>query len=204
MATAPRGARLSDAPWPPVGPEPEPERYRDQFDRLIDRSPAPSRLWRRTVPLIGLLCLAAVGVVTYLRFGTGGSDPIGSPSDAMCPAQRVGDQIQGNGVGGFDSGPAVIFAFQHAYYVARSGDRVRAATTADAAVQTADTIQRGIDAIPQGTTHCVYITPSAHAGQYVVVVTERRPGQPPVEYNPQVVTTTMAGGRTLISAIAHE
>jgi hypothetical protein len=194
---------------------PGPDEYEDQFAGLIDRSPAPRKTRRWAVPLLGTLGVAALGFAAFLQFGTGGSDrqaaaPV-PPAQAtapaapvaQCPAERVGNRIQGNGVGGFDSGPAVIFAFQHAYYVDRSGEQVRATTTADAAVQAADAIQRGIDSIPEGTTHCVAITPGAFAGQYTVVVTEHRPGQQPVTYNPQVVTTTKDGSRTLISAIAR-
>ncbi|WP_280405007.1 hypothetical protein [Nocardia brasiliensis] len=61
---------------------------------------------------------------------------------------------------------------------------------------------RAIDTIPAGTTYCVAITPGAFAGQYMVVVTENRPGRTPVTYNPQLVTTTKDGARTLISAIS--
>ncbi|MEU2037418.1 hypothetical protein [Nocardia niwae] len=196
-------------------PEPEPGEYEDQFAGLIDRSPAPRAKRRWAVPLLGTLGVLALGFAAFLQFGIGGSDqqasaparsaPAATPAApvAQCPAERIGNRIQGNGAGGFDSGPAVIFAFQHAYYVDRSGAQVRATTTADAAVQAADAIQRGIDSIPAGTTHCVAITPGAFAGQYLVVVTEHRPGQQPVTYNPQIVTTTEDGGRTLISAIAR-
>lgn len=207
----PAGAQ---APGPAQTTPPDPDRYEDQFAGLIDRSPAP-RARRWAVPMLGTLGVATLGFAAYMQFGTGGSDrqaaapaPSAQASApaapaAQCPAERVGNRIQGNGVGGFDSGPAVIFAFQHAYYVTRSGEQVRATTTADAAVQAADAIQRGIDSIPAGTTHCVAISPGAFAGQYLVVVTEHRPGQQPVTYNPQIVTTTKDGDRTLISAISR-
>lgn len=200
---------------PPPGPAPERTPYEDEFSGLIDRSGARRARRRWAAPLLGTLGVAALGFAAYMQFLTGDSGQATGPAPsaqatasaatpiAQCPAERVGNRIQGNGVGGFDSGPAVIFAFQHAYYVTRSGEDVRTTTTADAAVQTADAIQRGIDTIPAGTAHCVAITPGAFAGQYVVVVTEHRPGQPPVTYNPQIVTTTKAGDRTLISAIGR-
>ncbi|MEV6320160.1 hypothetical protein AB0M45_03030 [Nocardia sp. NPDC051787] len=202
---------------PPPGPAPAPEAspYEDEFTGLIDRSGGRQARPRWATPLLGTFGVAALGFAAYMQFGTGDSgEPTGSAPSAQatasaatpiaqCPAERVGNRIQGNGVGGFDSGPAVIFAFQHAYYVTRSGEQVRSTTTADAAVQTADAIQQGIDTIPAGTTHCVAITPGAFAGQYVVVVTEHRPGQAPVTYNPQIVTTTKDGNRTLISAIGR-
>ncbi len=208
--------RPAEQPAEPAPPrEAEPDLYEDQFSGLIDRSPAPRTAWRWALPLFATLGIAALALVAYLLVGAGGPDtqsaaPAPSAQNtapaapaAQCPAERVGNRIQGNGVGGFDSGPAVIFAFQHAYYVERSGEQVRATTTADAAVQAADAIQRGIDSIPAGTTHCVAISPAAFAGQYIVVVTEYRPGQQPVTYNPQIVTTTKDGERTLISAIAR-
>ncbi len=200
---------------PPPGSAPEAMPYEDEFTGLIDRSGTRRASRRWATPLLGTLGVAALGFAAYMQFGTGGSgQPTGPAPSAQatasaatpiteCPAERVGNRIQGNGAGGFDSGPAVIFAFQYAYYVLRSGEQVRTTTTADAAVQSADAIQRGIDTIPAGTTHCVAITPGAFAGQYVVVVTEHRPGQPAVTYNPQLVTTTKDGSRTLISAISR-
>ncbi len=195
-------------------PQPDPDEYEDRFAGLIDRSPAPRARRRWAVPVLGTLGVVALGFAAIMQFGIGGPDQQAAapaPSAptapaapaAQCPAERVGNRIQGNGAGGFDSGPAVILAFQYAYYVDRSGEHVRATTTSDAAVQAADAIQRGIDSIPSGTTHCVAITPGAFAGQYLVVVTEYRPGQQPVTYNPQIVTTTKDGSRTLISAIAR-
>ncbi|MEU7629589.1 hypothetical protein AB0C34_06335 [Nocardia sp. NPDC049220] len=204
---------------PPGAPQPtfEPEfvSYQDEFDGLIDRS-RPQRAKRRWAPpLLGTLGSAALAFATVTHFWGGGADQQADgsvPTQAnattatpatQCAAERVGNRIQGNGVGGFDSGPAAIFAFQHAYYVARSGGQARAAATATAAVPTADAIQQGIDSIPAGTTHCLAITPGAFAGQYVVVITEHRPGHDPLAYNPQIVTTTTDGNRTLISAISR-
>ncbi|MFI6166785.1 hypothetical protein ACIBCN_08350 [Nocardia sp. NPDC051052] len=196
-------------------PEPdyEPGYFEDEFSGLIDRSKRNRSARRWAVPVLGVLGVAAVAAAAFLFFGNDPQPPsaannparIGDPaasSGAQCTAERVGNRIKGNDPGGFDSGPGAIFAFQHAYYVARSGEEARAATTPDASVEPADAIQRGIDAVPAGTTYCVAITPGAFAGQYMVVVTENRPGRTPVTYNPQLVTTTKDEGRTLISAIS--
>lgn len=103
------------------------------------------------------------------------------------------------------SGSGVIAAFEHAYYVARSGDAVRALATPDsplpqgAAIQTA-----GIDTVPPGTTHCVRITPvntTDTTGVYTVVLAEMRPGQPPVQW-PQTITTKQLDGRWFIDVIS--
>ncbi|WP_069166275.1 hypothetical protein [Nocardia altamirensis] len=192
-------------------PEPAPEYFEDQFSGLIDRSRGRRSTRKWLIPVLGVVVVAAGAGAAFVLLGD--SEPpssattpprIGAPATSpsgQCTAERVGNRIKGNDPGGFDSGPAAIFAFQHAYYVARSGEEARAATTPNAAVESADAIQQGIDSIPAGTTYCVAITPGAFAGQYVVVVTENRPGKQPITYNPQLVTTAEDGGRTLISAI---
>lgn len=186
----------------------------DVFARMIDRSPKRGP-WLRWAPVV-LGCLAAVALVAaatiFLRdsgdprqastveaapSGTGDATPA-----TQCPAERVGDRIQGNGSGGTDSGPAVIFAFQYAYYVQRSAELARALVAQNASVPTDAEIQQGIDSVPVGTTHCVAINPGAFADQYRVVVTEHRPGRTPVSYNPQLVSVADEGGRTLITSIS--
>ncbi|MDI9919228.1 hypothetical protein [Rhodococcus sp. IEGM 1379] len=57
------------------------------------------------------------------------------------------------------SGASVIAAFEHAYYVTRSGVAFRALATPDATRPIADKIKAGIDPVPAGTTHCAAITP---------------------------------------------
>ncbi|MEU4060323.1 hypothetical protein [Rhodococcus qingshengii] len=97
------------------------------------------------------------------------------------------------------SGPGVIAAFEHAYYVTRSGTVVRALTTPDTSLPAKEKIQAGIDTVPTGTTHCVRITPIA-AGIYSVALTEMRPGQPPAQF-PQTVTAKELDGRWFVDVI---
>ena len=97
------------------------------------------------------------------------------------------------------SGAGVIAAFEHAYYVARSGTVVRELTTPDTSLPAKEKIQAGIDTVPTGTTHCVRITPIA-AGIYSVALTEMRPGQPPTQF-PQTITTKELGGRWFVDVI---
>ncbi|NUS92418.1 MAG: hypothetical protein HOQ36_08385 [Nocardia sp.] len=197
--------RLRRRLTPPEGSAPEPARA---------TAPAPGR--RRALPvLLGVAGAAALGAAAYVQFAVVGGEETRSPAatapsatvpsaagaDPHCAAERVGNSVQGNGAGGTDSGPEAIFGFQHAYYVARSGEQARALVAADAAVPPAADIQRGIDGIPAGTTHCVRITPGAFVGQYTVAVTEYRPGSAPLGYNPQLVTTMRIGDRTLITGI---
>ncbi|WP_028476658.1 hypothetical protein [Nocardia sp. CNY236] len=118
-----------------------------------------------------------------------------------CPTENGGDVVRSAEAGGTESGPDAVLHFQYAYYVDRSGERARAAVAPDAAVQPAQIIQRGIDAVPVGTTHCVRIV-TIDEGRYSVEVTEYRPGRTPATYNKQMVTTAVIHGRTLITGIA--
>lgn len=97
------------------------------------------------------------------------------------------------------SGPGVIAAFEHAYYVTRSGTAVRALAAPDTSLPTTEKIQAGIDTVPTGTTHCVLITPIA-AGIYSVALTEMRPGQPPAQF-PQTITAKELDGRWFVDVI---
>ncbi|MEV0292174.1 hypothetical protein [Nocardia sp. NPDC050710] len=216
MAHAP----TAPIPLPRFDPEPEPEKFPedDVFARMIDRSKRrqPTRRW--LAPLVGSVAAAVLLGLAFFQFRGGPAPqsvasstpteivvvPASAPGKpvAQCPAERVGNRIQGNGAGGVDSGPAAIFAFQHAYYVGRSGVLARAVVASDGSVATAHAIQQGIDSIPVGTTHCVSITPGAFAGQYLVVVTEYRPGSAPFTYNAQAVGTARVGDKTVITAIA--
>ncbi|WP_280402571.1 hypothetical protein [Nocardia carnea] len=169
--------------------------------------------------LLGIAGVAALAAAAYVQFAVVDTDePAAAPAttepgmfgapapgvpvaDPHCPAERTGNTVQGNGPGGTGSGPDVIFGFQYAYYVARSGEQARALVAPDAPVPPAADIQRGIDSIPPGTTHCIRVTPGAFVGQYTVAITEHRPGAAPLGYNPQLVTTMRIGDRTLISGI---
>ncbi|MBF6209836.1 hypothetical protein IU433_04245 [Nocardia puris] len=219
---AARAARTAEpgygsSPGEPPTNRPEPEFQptsfpeEDVFTRMIDRSPKRGRV-RRWAPAliasIGALALTG-GALTFI----GSDDPAPTSSSAPAPAaepaaaapcafERVGDRFQGNIEGGTDSGPSAIFAFQHAYYVTRSAELARAVVAPNASVPTAEAIQTGIDSIPAGTTHCVTITPGTFAGQFRVVVTEKRPDSAATTYNPQLVSVARTGDRTLITGIA--
>lgn len=176
----------------------------------------PDTRRRRAFVVLGvavlLLVLAAFGVVYLLGSGGGGSGsaPVvpsamqfssaGGPA-AECQAGRTPTEVRGAGRGGAMSGPDAILAFQYAYYVDRSGSSARQLVAPDAAVSPAEVIQRGIDSIPAGTTHCVRIT-GVGDNRYSVEVTEQRPGGVPATYSRQTVTTAEIGGRTLITGIA--
>ncbi|MEV6276867.1 hypothetical protein [Nocardia sp. NPDC051832] len=189
---------------------------RDQFSQLVDRSRGRLPVPRWLVPLAGSLFVAVVLGAAFFMF-RGGPTPQSvasntstqvdiapasvTPPAALCPNERVGNRIQGNGVGGVDSGPGAIFAFQYAFYVDRSAEKARVHLAPDAAVSSVEAMQQGIDSVPAGTTHCVAVTESAFVGQYIVVVTEHRPDGHAFTYNAQLVVTERNGGKTLITAI---
>ncbi|WP_159848469.1 hypothetical protein [Nocardia sp. CY41] len=127
-----------------------------------------------------------------------------STAPAVAAARQCGPStetgvVRGNGPGGTDSGPAAILAFEHSYYVLRNGAKAREVVTEDAAVSDADRIQAGANSIPLGTTHCVVIRPEA-PGQFLVELTEFRPGGTNAFFR-QRITTTVRDGRTLITSI---
>ncbi|WP_336083727.1 hypothetical protein [Nocardia sp. SSK8] len=200
------------APWEPQDTEPArpaPDYHGDDevFARMIDRS-RRRRAPRWAAPLAASVAGAVLIGGGYLQFrgpapeSTAASTPIESaPAAGACPAQQVGNQIQGNGPGGTENGIAAILAFQHAYYVARSGDQARTLVAADAALPSGAAIQAGIDTIPVGTTHCLAISPAGPDGRYYVTITEYRPDEVPIRYNPQLVGTAEIGGKTLITSI---
>lgn len=116
------------------------------------------------------------------------TEPVADPS--ACRADK-GDQKTGAGV---------IAAFEHAYYITRSADAVRALATPDTSLPLADKIQAGIDSVPVGTTHCVRIT-AITSGVYSVVLAEMRPGIAPEQY-PQTITTKDIDGRWFVDSIS--
>ncbi|MDF2468117.1 hypothetical protein [Rhodococcus erythropolis] len=98
------------------------------------------------------------------------------------------------------SGPGVITAFEHAYYVTRSGTAVRELTTPDTSLSAKEKIQAGIDTVPTGTTHCVRITPIS-TGIYSVALTEIRPDDAPGQFS-QTITTKDIDGRWFVDSIS--
>jgi hypothetical protein len=218
--TGPRDGELVQFPWP------EDEYDHDRAGRSVRatralrheaRNHPTSRRARVVVVLIVavlLLAGAAAGAIYLLRSSgdhgaaapvvpsmqfTAGS--VQSRGIADCPTERADRIVRSAEPGGTESGPEAILAFQYAFYVERSGERVRAVVAPDSNISPAAVIQHGIDTIPVGTTHCVRIQ-TITENRYSVEVTEYRPGGAPATYNKQTVTTAVVGGRTLITGIA--
>ncbi len=207
-------AELVQFPWP--------EAAADEYDdaRVLEPSGAlrasrkRQRAWVVLVVSVLVLVLAATGVF-FLLFGRGDGDAarhaapplhftagnLTADTAGSCPTERTDIVVRSAEAGGTGSGPDAVLAFQYAYYVTRSGEQARAVATPDADVSPAAVIQRGIDTIPVGTTHCVRITTVA-ADRYTVEVTEFRPAGAPATYTKQSVRTALVGDRTLITGIA--
>jgi len=215
----PREGELVQFPWPE-------DEYNDgRFARSVRATRAlrheardhPSARRARVVAVLVvavlLLAGAAAGAIYLLRSsGDHGAAPVvpsmqftaGSVQSrgiADCPTERADRIVRSAEPGGTDSGPDAILAFQYAYYVERSGERVREVVAPDSNISPAALIQHGIDTIPVGTTHCVRIQ-AITENRYSVEVTEYRPGGAPATYNKQTVSTAVVGGRTLITSIA--
>ncbi|MGQ4597780.1 hypothetical protein [Nocardia sp. R6R-6] len=225
---APRQADPARLPW--AGDEAESvDRPRPLVSRALRQAardhPAVRRARTLIVVIAAVLVLAVVAVCVLVMLRTAADraaaarDSRGSASVQLtggsaqaagdgrgigagaCPTERSDAIVRSAEAGGTTSGPDAVLQFQYAYYVERSGEYARTAVAPDAAVQPAWVIQRGIDTVPTGTTHCVRIvTMGEH--RYSVEVTEYRPGGVPATYNRQMVTTAVIGGRTLITGIA--
>ncbi len=221
-----RGVSWSEpVSWDPAvapgqrGPEPDP-----QYPPQTDRAPlgASRRRGSFVVAVVVVVLLSAAAVVaisSVLRQrGVEGSPAAAAPPStgttaAPAPAtttsaaagacvNRVDGQIvHGDGPGGTANGPDAILGFQHAYYVERSGARVRDYAAAAGEVPDAEMIQSGIDSVPLGATHCLAITPQG-PDRYGVELTETRPDGTVTVYK-QVVTTAVEDGKTLVAGIAQ-
>ncbi|MFQ6331202.1 hypothetical protein ACLMAL_34410 [Nocardia sp. CWNU-33] len=160
--------------------------------------------WLGAFAIGGSLATAAIvlvysAAVTDPRQSATVIDPVlgGRPG---CEATRTEQLVRGNGIGSSATGPEVILAFQHAYYVERSGQAARALTTPDAAVPKIEVIDAGIASIPPGSQHCVLIVPMSD-GRFDVVITESRPNSTVRTYR-QIVTVADREGSIVITKIA--
>lgn len=108
-----------------------------------------------------------------------------SEVDDECRADR-GDQ---------NSGAGVIAAWNHAYYVQRSGAAARALATPNSSVVPADQLQPFIDGVPVGTNYCVR-TKALSEDVYLVDLSEMRPEG--VQRITQTVTTKKIDGKWFV------
>ncbi|OZF01385.1 hypothetical protein CH299_11455 [Rhodococcus sp. 14-2686-1-2] len=102
-----------------------------------------------------------------------------------------------------NSGEGVIAAFEHAYYVQRSGTAAHALVSPNAPSSAPFTVVANLDAgiatVAEGTTYCLDIDP-LRPGVFTLTLTESGPGGPGTQYR-QRITTTEVDGRYVIASI---
>jgi hypothetical protein len=166
----------------------------------------------------GIAALAAISAVVVNVMSTGTDEPeaplppvtaVASSSatpttteavaaPAWCAPVTEPDRIVGNGPGGRDSGPAVIQAFEHAYYVQRDGKAV-----AELMVLPGNDIQSFIDAVPAGTEHCVTVLPTKDPNRWSVDVLLKFPPVGDEGIHKQWITTMPADGGLKIANVEN-
>ncbi|MDJ0396165.1 hypothetical protein QMK17_22870 [Rhodococcus sp. G-MC3] len=102
-----------------------------------------------------------------------------------------------------DSGTGAIAAFEHAYYVQRSGAAAHALISPEAPSTAPFTVVANLDAgiatVAADTTYCLDIDP-LRPGVFTLTLTEGGPAGPGVQYR-QRITTTEVDGRHVIASI---
>lgn len=206
-----------ESEWFDDAPEPEPV-----ADQGAPATVSENR-GRRTKVLFGGVVLATVAMIAAASWGvasvvseadesetaqlavparaaSGADDQAVSDAQEKCAASEEGSVVTGDGEGDVKSAAGVILAFQHAYYVERDADLVKPLLAKESEIQNLDALQKGIDSVEQGTTHCLRIT-SAKDGSADVELTQMAPdGSETVFY--QRVTTAREGGETRLVSIA--
>ncbi|OZC46687.1 hypothetical protein CH289_21850 [Rhodococcus sp. RS1C4] len=103
-----------------------------------------------------------------------------------------------------NTGEGVIAAFEHAYYVQRSGAAAHALVSPNAPSSAPYTVVTNLDAgiatVAEGTTYCFDIDP-LRPGVFTLTLTESGPGGPGTQYRQRITTTTEVDGRYVIASI---
>ncbi|MEV8195005.1 hypothetical protein AB0P13_23265 [Rhodococcus pyridinivorans] len=177
-----------------------------------------SRTWMLVGSGVAVLAVVCAAVVTAMAGSTDEPPvpPLPSPSSsvvassaitpsptataapAWCAPVDEPGRIVGNGPGGRDSGPAVIQAFEHAYYVQRDGKAV-----AELMVLPGNDIQSFIDAVPAGTEHCVTVLPTEDPNRWSVDVLLKFPPLGDEGIHKQWITTMPADGGVKIANVEN-
>ncbi|WP_347956214.1 hypothetical protein [Gordonia aichiensis] len=163
--------------------------------------------------------VACAGIGGYMMLGGGDGQSVATPPAATssltsaqtptsavppgssCPSSTEGKVTTGNDAGSLTaSGADTIKSFNYAYYTKRSSE-----AAADAVMSSSirpmfgsiDNLQAAIDALPQGTTHCLTITDLGN-GLYSTELSQIPPGGGDPEIFKQRIQTARSGGKTLI------
>ncbi|WP_052692331.1 hypothetical protein [Gordonia sihwensis] len=188
---------------------------------LAGSRPDDSRNNRRL--LIGAAACAVVvagaGIGGYMMLGGGDGQSVATPPAATsaptstqtptsavppgssCPSSTEGKVITGNDAGSLTaSGADTIKAFNYAYYTKRSSEAAVDAVMPSSVKPmfgSVGNLQSAIDALPQGTTHCLTITDLGN-GLYTTELSQIPPGGGDPEIFKQRIQTARSGGKTLI------
>ncbi|WP_433206616.1 hypothetical protein ACQP1G_20390 [Nocardia sp. CA-107356] len=214
------------AVWLPRTEDPDPATVVDALD--IDDHPAAPKVREALRPTrfrgrVGIALVSTLASATVISLGAWvlsttsitRSDQDSAPQPATATASVAGgmstsaaqwceildspERVSGNGAGSRDSGPQVILALEHTYYVERTAAAIRVLLAPEGRFGTDEEIQAGIDAVPTGTTHCVNIT-AAGTDRWSVSITERRPLGSTVVHH-QLISTTQRDDRNVVAAV---
>lgn len=126
----------------------------------------------------------------------------GAVAESECEISESATAVSGNGRGDTKSVAGAVLAFQHAYYVARDADEVKPLLTEDSKITNLDALQKGIDSVARGTTHCLRIV-SDGDDSAVVELTETAPDGTETTYHQRVKTVRDSGQVRIVSIEDH-
>ncbi|MEH6624362.1 MAG: hypothetical protein V7738_16515 [Dietzia maris] len=112
---------------------------------------------------------------------------------AACKETTSADLVTGDGRGDRDSGPGVILAFEHAYYVERDAKKMIALTSDDSRIRNAEALQEGIDSNPESLTHCVRVAATEDDAVWLVEITQTAEDAEPETITQRITTTEEDG-----------
>ncbi|MFC8178739.1 hypothetical protein ACFULT_07690 [Rhodococcus sp. NPDC057297] len=172
-------------------------------------TPRPSRLRRRLLfafaAVVALLFVALIAVFT----GGDSTTPAAAPPAATTTAPPVAIPAVPAGPdctmppGDQNSGEGVIAAFEHAYYVQRSGTAAHALISPDAPSTAPFTVAANLDAgiatVPEGTRYCLDVD-ALRPGVFALTITESSAdGVPGTQYRQRITTTEIEGSYVIAS-----
>lgn len=175
------------------------------------RSVGPKALFAATVLVVLVVLAGGAWFLASLLGDTDSASPAaltvptteaaapGTESQA-CEATESDTITTGDGQGDQDSIAGVILAFQHAYYVERDAKKMEPLLAKESNIRDLDALQKGIDSVERGTTHCLRITSESDKVAFAEV-TEAAPDGAETVFE-QRVTTTRDSDRVRIVSIA--
>lgn len=161
--------------------------------------------WTAGLGAVGVLVMAGTLALTTNSASTSTMLPTSTaaPPTSASTHRQACDGLNGQVVTAEAGDPhtlaGVVAEFEHAYYVRRDPTAALHVVAPESEL-TPEALAAGIDSIPQGTTHCVAITPIAEGAAEVHLV-EKRPQGGRVDYLQMINTHRDAGHRVRITNI---